>query len=131
MPLPSLVVSATTERKENRIEADPNHDNPQLSISLARTAICARFAASATKVKSLRKASVVAEDFLCVGWGGAICDNEDEDEERDWCWVEDMVEDCCIDDDIVVGEAIGAFIVRFLFLLLVFVCLGVVLLNEG
>ena len=81
MPLPSLVVSATTERKENGIEADPNHDNPQLSISLARTAICARFAASATKVKSLRKASVVAEDFLCVGWGGAICDNEDEDEE--------------------------------------------------
>lgn len=45
---------------------------------------------------------MLADDFLCVGWGGAICDREEEDEER--------VEDCCIDDDIVVGEAIGAFI---------------------
>ena len=71
-------------------------------MSLARTAICARFAASATKVKSLRKASVVADDFLCFGWGGAMCDREDEEDER--------VDDCCIDDDIVVGEAIGAFI---------------------
>ena len=59
---------------------------------------------------------MVAEDFLCIGWGGAICDKEDEDEER-------VVEDCCIDDDIVVGEAIGAFIFGLWVVL--------VLVNEG
>lgn len=36
-----------------------------------------------------------------------MCDRDEEEEDRDWCWVEDMA-----DDDIVVGEVIGAFILE-------------------
>ena len=44
---------------------------PMLSKSRIMTAICARFAASATRVKSLRKASVEGA-LMLVGGGGVI-----------------------------------------------------------
>lgn len=37
-----------------------------------------------------------------------MCDSEEDEDDRDWCCVEDMV-----DDDLVVWEAIGAFILSY------------------
>lgn len=48
-----------------------DQDRPTLSKSRIMTAICARLAASATRVKSLRKASVEGDD-MAAGGGGAI-----------------------------------------------------------
>jgi len=73
-----------------------DYDRPMLSMSRIRQAICARFAASATSVKSFRKASVEA-DLMCVGCGAAIL------AEGDWR-VDDSIDACCV-----VGEVMGAF----------------------
>ncbi|KAJ4306138.1 hypothetical protein N0V88_000934 [Collariella sp. IMI 366227] len=56
--------------KGSRVEVNATsnlYDNPTLSKSRINTAICARFAASATSVKSLRKASV---EWVFAGGGG-------------------------------------------------------------
>ena len=66
-------------------------------MSRINTAICARFAASATRVKSFRKASVEV-DLTCTGRGGTML------VEGDWC-VDDIIDVC-----VVVGEVMGAFI---------------------
>lgn len=61
------------------VSALPLYDNPMFSKSLTMTATCARFAASATRVKSLRKASVegggAAACFDC--WRGATAGAEE------------------------------------------------------
>lgn len=65
------------------------YDNPMLSMSRISTAICARLAASATSVKSLRKASVDEPPLICIGCcGGAILAKGD-------CCVEDLADACC------------------------------------
>lgn len=74
----------------------PDYDRPTLSRSRIRTAICARFAASATSVKSLRNMSVEA-DLVCGGCGGTILLKGD-------CWVEGSADVCCV-----VGDVMGAF----------------------
>lgn len=52
---------------------------PMLSKSRIMTAICARFAASATRVKSRRKASVEADwPAMGSGCGAGLCAG-------DWC----------------------------------------------
>jgi hypothetical protein len=71
--------------------------------SRIRTAIWARLAASATSVKSLRKASVEA-DWSCLGAGGeTFCDGDclvvAVKELKEVCWLVDAV-----------GDEIGAFI---------------------
>lgn len=76
-----------------------NYEKLTLSKSRMRTAICARFAASATSVKSLRKGSVDADEPMWTGCGAAA-----------------LVEgDCCVDDKddvcVEVGEVMGAFMV--------------------
>lgn len=48
-----------------------DYEKLTFSMSRIKTAICARFAASATNVKSLRKTSVEA-DLICFGRGGTI-----------------------------------------------------------
>lgn len=62
--------------------------NPTLSKSRMSTAICARFAASATRVKSFKKTSVEAA-LVGAGTGGTILLLGD-------CCVEDMAEDCVL-----------------------------------
>ena len=78
-----------------------------LSMSRIRQAICARFAASATSVKSFRKESVEA-DFIAGGGGGTMVVGDCCDEGR---------ADVCCD----IGDVMGAFIVedKFVFGLLV------------
>lgn len=61
------------------------------------TASCARFAASATSVKSLRKGSVDGVLTLAGGGGGMLLDGD--------CWKEPTVDVCCV-----VGEEMGASI---------------------
>ena len=62
-------------------------DMPTLSNSRIMTAICARLAASATRVKSFKKASVEGA-LTSTGAGGTILlDGDDRtDEAADVCW---------------------------------------------
>lgn len=71
------------------------------SRSRANTAICARFAASATSVKSRRNGSVDG-DVVCLGGGGVILfvDEVRVVANDEACWV------------VIVGEEIGAFILN-------------------
>jgi len=61
------------------------------SKSLIKTAICARLAASATKLKSRKKGDVVSIGFCagggCCIWGadvGAFCVEEEEEAKYEW-----------------------------------------------
>jgi hypothetical protein len=56
-----------------------DYEMPMLSMSRMRQAICARLAASATRLKSRRKASVFDDDSdCCRGAGGTNdCDGDD------------------------------------------------------
>jgi len=72
------------------------------SRSRANTAICARFAASATSVKSRRKTSVEGVVVCRGGGGGAILSVED-------VRVDANDEGCELD---IVGDEIGAFILN-------------------
>ena len=81
-----------------RYDSRLSYDKPTLSISRIKTAICARFAASATNVKSLRNGSVEA-DLTRTGAGGAMLVDDD--------WRVDNDDDCCV-----VGEVMGAFMLE-------------------
>lgn len=67
-------------------EGGIDYDRPTLSKSRMSTAICARFAASATSVKSFKNASVEGV-FGGAGCGGTILPLAKGD-----CCVEDMVD---------------------------------------
>jgi len=94
-----LVVEAAARRVNSVKTPGSTVDYEKLTFSMSRikTAICARFAASATNVKSLRKVSVEA-GLICLGRGGAMW------AEGDWR-VDDIMDVCCV-----VGEEMGAFI---------------------
>lgn len=84
-----------------------DYDSPIFSKSRIITAICARFAASATRVKSLRKASVEAA-ALCDGAGGGGGGGATKPWWFDWGCDQVDVEAVCA--CWWVGEEIGAFI---------------------
>ena len=63
-------------------------------MSRISTAICARLAASATRVKSRRKASVDGPAVADDGRGGGARFEDDMKDVGDW-----RVVDCCDDDD--------------------------------
>lgn len=86
------------------LTATVDYDKPTPSKSRIKTAICARFAASATSVKSLRKASVDDDDPSCgCRCGGAILVEGD-------CRVDDSFEVWCD-----VGDVMGAFMMAMMF----------------
>ncbi|KAL2256544.1 hypothetical protein VTK26DRAFT_1505 [Humicola hyalothermophila] len=106
------IAGATFETRERKKSLFPalasrrvrlGYDRPMLSKSRINTAICARFAASATSVKSLRKASV-EDAFGGAGRGGTIlplAKGED-------CCVEDVVDGVWLLADEVNRESIVA-----------------------